>query len=240
VSLSKDPVFSLLKSRFVCGWRDISKESYAGVSSAHELDNPGVVTSNGAGGHNIQLFFLAPDGTVLQCMPGYWAAQDLALIIEELVEPLAALWAKKLSVSRRTKNERYANLQRGFLTKHNARMAKRSRMQGFDVKFELTQRLETTDCVHRDASGAPILGDGRRAKTKYKMKNTLEIALGRMAVRPFVSYERFDVAAFSDYGRKRYDKKGDGGGEERMGAERTRRKKGRGRRGASGDDVSGS
>ncbi|MDF1663234.1 MAG: hypothetical protein P1V97_15770, partial [Planctomycetota bacterium] len=110
MSLSNDPVFNLLKTRFVCGWKDISKESYAGRSSAHELENPGVKTSNGAGAHNIQLFFMTPDGTVLQCMPGYWTSTDLALIINELVEPLNKIW-KTRNYSKTKKHRLYAEAQ---------------------------------------------------------------------------------------------------------------------------------
>jgi hypothetical protein len=225
VSLSTEPTFNLLKTRYVCGWRDISKESFAGRSSAHELENPGFKTTNGAGGHNVQMFFMAPDGTVLQCMPGYWRSDDLALIMSELVEPLYKIY-KKYSISRTHKKKLFAKAQLAFLAKHNASLARRCKMQGFDAKFEIKNRLETTDCVHRDENGQPIQAMGKKAKKmKYRMKNTFEIALERMSKRPFIKYEQFDVAKFSDYGRKQYDKKGDGGGEERMGQTRKKRKK---------------
>ncbi|MDF1663233.1 MAG: hypothetical protein P1V97_15765, partial [Planctomycetota bacterium] len=119
-----------------------------------------------------------------------------------------------------------------FVEKHSASFARRSRMQGFDAAFEIKSRLSTTDCVHRDENGDPIQmepkrrkkNDNKPKKKRYKMKNTLEIALGRMAKRPFIPYERFDVAKFSDIGRKQYDKKGDGGGEERMGMMKKKKK----------------
>jgi hypothetical protein len=224
VSLSNDPAFDILKTRYVCGWRNIASESYAGRSSAHELENPGFKTSNGAGGHNIQLFFLAPDGTVLHCMPGYWTAGDLALVMNELVDPLYKVW-KSYSMSRTYKKKVFAQMQLAFLEKHNGRMARRSRMQGFDAKFEVKNRLDTTDCVHRDDKGQPIEVVNRKGKKSFKMKNTFEIIMGRMAKRPFRPYADFDVAIFSDYGRKQYDKKGDGGGEERMGNVRKKKNK---------------
>ena|SRR5271170_1112404 len=37
-------------------------------------------------------------------------------------------------------------------------------------------------------------------------KTTDEIFHERMAVRPFLPYEQFDVAAYTDYGRPKYDK----------------------------------
>ena len=45
----------------------------------HPIDqSEAVFTTNGAGPHNIQMFVLAPDGTVLTCLPGYWQSDDLA------------------------------------------------------------------------------------------------------------------------------------------------------------------
>jgi hypothetical protein len=38
------------------------------------------------------------------------------------------------------------------------------------------------------------------------MKTTDEIMHERMAMRPFVPYEQFDVAAYSNYGKPKYDK----------------------------------
>ena len=200
------------------------------------MENPGYKTSNGAGSHNIQMFFLTPDGTVLQCMPGYWTSKDLALIINDLVEPLNKIW-NTWNYSKSKKNKLFAEAQLAFLNKHKTDFAKRSRMQGFDAAFEVKKRLDTTDCVHRDENGDPIVMAPRKRKKKanakkakkkrYKMKNTLEISLERMAKRPFIPYESFDVAKFSDIGRKQYDKKQDGGGEERMGMTKKRNKKNR-------------
>lgn len=206
------------------------------MSTAHELENPGVRTTNGAGPHNIQLFFMTADGTVLQCMPGYWGPEDLALIINELVLPMNKIWGNR-NMPLKKKKRLFSEAQLAFMNKHSASFARRSRMQNFDVAFEIKKRLSTTDCVHRDKDGQPIKvearrkkKDNKRSRQRYKMKNTLEIALSRMAQRPFLSYESFDVAKFSDYGRKKYDKKGDGGGEERMGKVKQRKKKKKRRR----------
>ena len=56
MSLSSDPMFSVLKSQFVCGTRDITGQPWAGVSGEHELDGQAYLAYNGAGPHNIQLF----------------------------------------------------------------------------------------------------------------------------------------------------------------------------------------
>lgn len=165
-------------------------------------------------------------------MPGYWTSADLALIVKELVEPLNKIW-KTRSYSKTKKAKLFAEAQHAFVSKHSDEFARRSRMQNFDVAFEVKKRLATSDCIERDENGDPIRRGAKRAKRKnnkpekkrYKMKNTLQIALGRMATRPFIKYENFDVAKFSDYGRKKYDKKGDGGGEERMGQTKKRNKK---------------
>src|SRR6185436_3292777 len=41
--------------------------------------------------HNIQLFMLSADGTVLHCLPGYWETHDLASEIK-LAEDLNKVW----------------------------------------------------------------------------------------------------------------------------------------------------
>ena len=67
MSLSNDAVMNVLKNQFVCGYRNIAGEPYAGRSGHHETDSPAVLTTNGAGPHSVQMFFLNSDGTALHC-----------------------------------------------------------------------------------------------------------------------------------------------------------------------------
>ena len=48
--------------------------------SAKAVNSPkqcAVGTTNGAGGHNVQIFVLSPDGVVLHALPGFWHPEDL-------------------------------------------------------------------------------------------------------------------------------------------------------------------
>lgn len=53
-------------------------EPYAGNSGTHKSRGNAVDTTSGAGLHNIQMFVMNPDGTVIHCLPGFWNPQDLA------------------------------------------------------------------------------------------------------------------------------------------------------------------
>jgi hypothetical protein len=77
VTLSNDALIRTLNSQFVCGFRNIRDEPYCGKSGQHDPNSPAVLTTNGAGPHNVQIFVLASDGTVLHCLPGFWNPADL-------------------------------------------------------------------------------------------------------------------------------------------------------------------
>ena len=188
MSLSEDPTFSSLKSKFVCGWRDIKDEPWCGVSGRYDPDNGAAWTTNGAGPHNIQLFMLSADGTVLHCLPGYWETHDLASEIK-LAEELNKVWLDS-SLSRADKDQRFRDLHAKHLADHPREMVARSQMQGFDKKFE-EKRRESSDCFLKDGA----------------VKTTDRILHERMAQRPFVAFEKFDTEKYTDYGRQKYDKK---------------------------------
>jgi hypothetical protein len=203
VSLSKEPAFRLLKEKFVCGWKDIGGEPYCGRSGEHSRDNPAVLTTNGAGPTNAQLFLLAADGTVLHCLPGYWDARDLACEIQ-LAEKLNAVWLDA-SLTPEEKRGKFREMHLGHIHEHSRDMVERSVMQGFDKKFESKHRPETSDCILREGSARPKY----RPKRDDEFKTTDQIMHERIARQPFVSYGAFDVAGFATYGRPKYDKGGD-------------------------------
>jgi hypothetical protein len=179
-----------LKQYFVCGTRDISNEPYAGASGAHDTFGNAVNTTNRAAPHNLQIFMLSADGTVLNCLPGYWNPQDL---YEEmaLAYKLNQVWQDQ-SLSRSQKNQMFTQMHLNNISQHSAGMQRRSHMQGFDEKYE---------AEHNPNSDFFGYQNGQR------MVKTVDVVMHeRMAQRPFIAYESFDVARFSDYGKPMYDK----------------------------------
>ena len=149
-------------------------------------------TTNGAGPHNVQLFMLAADGTVLHCLPGFWETHDLAHEIR-FAEELQKVWLDR-SLSRAEKDAKFKQMNLNHIEGHSQEMVARSQMQGFDKKFE-DKRAAVSDCLVPGKDG------------RDHFKTTDRIIHERMAARPFVAYDQFDVAKFSDYGRPKYDKK---------------------------------
>jgi hypothetical protein len=202
VSLSNDSVLNALKTKFVCGFKNIKGETYAGKSGRHDTDGPAVVTTNGAGPHNVQLFFLSSDGTVLHVLPGYWAPQDL-LVELRLVYSLNNLWQTK-GMTEDEKKRRFTQAQLRFLRQLPADLLARSHLQGFDAKHELAK--EDSDFRYHTGDYHPTVPPKMGGK-HHNLKSTVQVVHERMAQRPFVPYEDFDVEKFSDYGKWRYDKK---------------------------------
>jgi hypothetical protein len=199
VSLSNDSVLRVLKTQFVCGFKNITGEPYAGKSGHHDTDSPAVVTTNGAGPHNVQLFFLSSDGVVLHCLPGYWAPQDLLLEMR-FAQNQNQLWRNtSLSPAAREKRFKQANLT--IVRQLPPDMLLRSHLQGFDAKHE--EKKPTSDFRFKAGDYRPIYPMPKHAN----LKTTVQVVHERMAQRPFVPYGDFDVAEFSDYGKWRYDKK---------------------------------
>jgi hypothetical protein len=203
VSLSQDPAKTLLHKYFVCGYRDITNEPYAGVSGRHEVNGNAVDTSNGAGPHNLQLFFLAADGTVLNVLPGYWHSQDLAAEMN-LAAKLDKVWEDN-TLSRTQKDQIFTQMHLQHIQEHSPAMVRRSRMQGFDMQEEAKRRPETSDTI----ADRPAVMNAVRSGMKpppQAFKTTDEIMHERLAYHPFEQYSQFNVAAFADYGKTKYDK----------------------------------
>jgi hypothetical protein len=206
VSLSSEPVYSYLKKDFICGVKDITGASYAGVSGLHMPSGNAALTTNGAGPHNIQIFVLANDGTVLHCLPGYWSPRDLAYELQ-FAQGLNHIWQNpKLSKSQ--KDELFRQYHLSHIQEHPQWMVRKSRMQGFDQKYEAKNHLYTSDTIANPELAKAILAKGGKPEPGA-FKTTDVIMHTRMAARPFVPYQQFDVAKFSDYGRPLYNKNED-------------------------------
>ena len=192
----------MLKNDFVCGTFNIVGQPYCGQSGIHPIDESSAVfTTNGAGPHNIQMFVLAPDGTVLTCLPGYWESDDLATELN-LAKDLYKVY-KDPALTMAQKKLKFTEMHLAHIKQHSPAMVKRSKMQGFDMKFEAKNRATTSDTIYSSTGGDPKMGG-------IQFKTTDVIMHERMAMRPFLKYSQFDVAQYCDYGRPKYDKKEDG------------------------------
>lgn len=190
----------MLHNNFVCAYKDIGSESYAGNSGAHGTRDNAVETTNGAGSHNIQMFVMDPDGTVLTCMPGYWNPDDLAGELR-LAESLDRVW-KDGSMSVTQKKAAFSRMQLEHFKHHSSEEIARSHMQGFDKQHEL-MRKGFSDTL-RMAPSANAMMDGGSGDDL--VKTTDEIMHERMSQRAFVAYSHFDTGHFVDYGTHFYDK----------------------------------
>jgi hypothetical protein len=206
VSLSQDPAFSYLKNYFVCGFTDITNQSYAGVSGRHERQGQATNTTNGAGPHNLQLFMLASDGTVLHCLPGFWDSRDLSREMQFAYQLNKVYTDPTLRKSE--KDQLFKQMQLKHIEQHPPQMVRRSHMQGFDQQYEAHYKLNTSDAILDPALAKQgMAANGHPPGEAFKTCDVLMHE--RMSKRPFVAFSRFDVANFTDYGKPHYDKNED-------------------------------
>ncbi len=163
----------MLKNQFVCGYHNIANERYAGASGKHAVDGNAVDTSNGAGTHNtFRSFVLSADGIVLTCLPGYWHSQDLAEELK-LAQNLNQVWNDP-SLSRSTKDAYFRQMQLGHISQHSQGEKNRSRMQGFDIQYEITHRLYNSDVFYD-----PRLVDVAAKKAPPQAVKTTDVIMHR-------------------------------------------------------------
>ena len=206
MSLSQEPALSVLANELICGYKDISNESYAGFSGKHKPGEQAINTTNGAGPHNLQTFLLSSDGTVMHCLPGYWNPQDLVREVE-FAGRLHDIWTNK-SLTDTQKRQYFVQMQHSHVKEHPQVMVNRSRMQFFDMEHEAKYNLMQSDTIADRGLARSVLNQDRNSRISggRAFKTTDTLMHERMAKRPFVSYNRFDVAAFANYGRPMYDK----------------------------------
>jgi hypothetical protein len=198
-------MYSVLKKYVVCGYKDISGEPYAGMSGRHDREGKAVSTTNGAGPHNIQMFLLSSDGHVLTCLPGYWAPQDLLTEVRFAAQ-LDQVW-KNPSLSEVQKDAQFKQMHLAHVAQHSKGMIARSHLQGFDANHEMQK--PGSDFLKGKPSATVAAAWGPDAKPNWGaggLKTTDEVMHERMTAYPFVSYDRFNVASYSDYGLWKYDK----------------------------------
>lgn len=147
------------------------------------------------------MFILSPDLVVLHALPGFWHPDDLARELR-FAKVLGRLWEDDQR-PREEKDDMFRRLQLAELRRQPAETFARSTWQGFDARVE-NQKLEqdpTRDTFLFDRFGNPLLG----AYQQPQMKPINMLVHERMAERPFVAYEDFDIEEFIDYGKLHYD-----------------------------------
>ena len=142
MTLPDQRVFPLLRDDFVLGWSDIATADYCGTSHGYTRRQTAVGTTNGAGGRNVQIFVLAPDGVVLHALPGFWHPEDFA---EELrfAQQVAALWSDP-DRTRADKERMFGALHAVALRRCDEHTTARSDWQGFDRNRELARAAGMT------------------------------------------------------------------------------------------------
>ena len=199
--------------------RDAARRLQAGARELHVRDRMGRAMKlvRALSDLGQQLFLLSPDDRVLHCVLGTWHPDDLA---HEIVfaKKMNKVWqldtmtpGEKAARFAKRHGEQAADWPARGATQAvhelcHARMAARPfvELSRFDLARytddgRLSFALEGPPPV--DPPVVHVAADGAR-----RVKSADVILHERMARRPFVRFEDFDVAAFSDYGRLKYDK----------------------------------
>ncbi|MBK7841315.1 MAG: hypothetical protein IPJ49_27260 [Candidatus Obscuribacter sp.] len=201
MSLSQEPAYSYIRRRYVCGYRNIMSEPYAGNSGVHPINGMAVSTTNGAGPHNLQLFALAQDGTVLTCLPGFWDPNDLVSELE-LAERLNAVHTDKY-ITADKKAEIFKSMHLEHERQHSSETIARSQLQGFDRLNIYKHGAMLSDCV----ADPTLLKDADpHHLNAAAFKTTDRIYHDRMSKHPFEPYQSFDVVGYTNYGTNHYDR----------------------------------
>jgi hypothetical protein len=106
----------------------------------------------------------------------------------------------------------FTRLQLAEYKNHSQTTTIRSSWQGFDARNEQKRR---EGGKQRDTFLTSVDGSVRERRGRPLMKPINQLVHERMAQRPFVKFEDFDIAVFADYGRILYDnnRKVDGRGQ---------------------------
>lgn len=194
-------MLELLRTDFVVGWENNWREVHVGYSNGYSPNQSAVGTTNGAGGHNVQIFVLSPDGIVLHALPGFWHPEDLARELR-FAKIVARLWEDP-DKTREDKERMFRLLHIAELRRQPAETYARSAWQSFDqwAEFQKLRQDPDRDTAMFDEDGA--MQTTPNGQPVLRPLNVL--AHQRMVDQPFRPFEEFDVAAFVDYGRYFYD-----------------------------------
>jgi len=179
-----------MEKHAVCGWTNIEHEPYAGKSNRHHPGDACKTINNGAGARNVQTFFLTPDGRVLNCLPGFWSPVDW-LAEATLAYDLAAVLGNR-AISTAERNEKFLAAHLARITDARPGIEQESQLQPFDKPVETSKQGS-------DFARAPGL-----AVHHGDAKSVYQVFHERMAERPYLPFERFDIAKYVDMGGEHY------------------------------------
>ncbi len=191
----------MLESDFVVGWQNIYKEPFVGSSHGYTVNQTSVGTTNGAGPHNVQMFVISPDRVVMHALPGFWHPEDLARELK-LAKEIFKLWQEDRSPE--GKRDMFRRMQLAAVRRHPPETFARSRWQGFDSVRELN-KLRSGNIPDTVFSDSVTIPEDKRQRPTSVMKPINVLVHERMAERPFVPFDEFDVKEFVDYGNLYYD-----------------------------------
>jgi hypothetical protein len=200
ITFSNDLVLEQLRDKFVLGRGNIERELHVGLSHGYRRDQTAFGTTNGTGGRNVQMVFLAADGAVLHVLPGFWHPLDLLAELQ-LVHQLHGLYgsgdhapAQKLAMA--------ATMHRAFLRGLSGLAVDRSRWQDADALAEQARgRVVPRDTFVLDAKGQPL----RDKSGTAALKPLVQVVHERSMVRAFVPFGEYDIEAVVDYGTPQSD-----------------------------------
>lgn len=147
---------------------------------------------------------------MLHALPGFWHPEDLAAELS-FAKEMHQLWLRE-DISADEKRQEFTTRQLARVEASPLDTFARSGWQGFDRKNEL-KRL--ANGVERDTFVTDLYGDYVLNDAGDPVSKPINMLVHeRLAARPFVPFESFDVREFADYGRRYYDnnKKVDGEG----------------------------
>lgn len=147
------------------------------------------------------MFVLAPDGTVLHCLPGYWDANDVMRELD-LAERLLSVWEDH-SIHPEQKRKLFAAEHLRHISAHPRDTADRSELQGFD-KLHVFQNRNTLGYAIKNAD--LLQGADPHYLPAEAFKTTDVIMHERISERPFAAYASFDIPSYVSYGCHHYDK----------------------------------
>jgi len=189
VTLANPAVRTWLKKHAVSGWTNNEHAAYAGSSNRHSPGDACKTINNGAGARNVQQFFLTSDGRVLDCLPGFWNPVDW--LAEATFALALARVADDRTLSADVRNEKFLAAHLARITVARTGIENDSQLQPFDKRVEKHSGSDFTR--------APGL-----ALSKDELKSVYQVFHERMAERPYLPFERFDVAAYVEMGQRHY------------------------------------
>jgi len=188
VTLPNKNVMPLLRNNFVMAFKNIDgKTRYAGKSNKHMPTMAAQKIYNCTAAKNIQMFILTEDGKIVHCLPGFWDVKPFIAEVQFAMK-LNKIYKSKMSIADR--NEKFLDAHLTHALHHDAKTIGASKHQGFDKKY-----LERTGNK-----------DFQRAKgfQSKGLKRSDQVMHERMAERPFLAFEKFNVAKFVEMGRRVY------------------------------------